>query len=410
MSHNNKAEFSTSDSCLSTPHGFGTAAVHVGSASDPITGAVVPPISLSSTFVHRKPGEHFAGFVYSRDGNPTRNGFEAAVAALEGGTHGIAFASGSAAIAMVIMSLPKGSHIVSVNDVYGGTFDTLTKLAPNMGYSASFANLAADPATVVSAMTPATKLIWLESPTNPTMKLVDISAVVSHARRVNPDVIIGVDNTFMSPYFQRPLALGADVVAHSATKYLNGHSDVCMGIAITSRADLAARLRGLQTALGAVPSPMDCYLAHRGLKTLHLRMQAHERNALVLAHALEFSPYVESVIYPGLKSHPQHALAKRQMSGFGGMLAFRIKGDLAMATAFFQHLKTVALAESLGGVESLAELPATMTHGNLPAEERAKHGITDNLVRVSVGVEDAEDIVGDVIQALENAFAAGKAR
>ncbi|KAJ3348043.1 hypothetical protein GGF32_006412 [Allomyces javanicus] len=308
------------------------------------------------------------------------------------------------------MALPKGSHVVSVNDVYGGTFDTLTKLAPNMGYSASFANLAADPANVVSAMTATTKLIWLESPTNPTMKLVDIAAVAAHAKRANPDVLVGVGNTFLSPYFQRLLSLGADVVVHSATKYLNGHSDVCMGIAITSREGVIGSLKKLQIALGAVPSPMDCYLAHRGLKTLHLRMQAHERNALALAHALESSPHVESVIYPGLKSHPQHALAKRQMSGFGGMLAFRIKGDLATATAFFQHLKTVTLAESLGGVESLAELPATMTHGNLSSEERAKHGITDNLIRVSVGVEDAEDIVEDVIQALDKAFAGGEAR
>ncbi|KNE64655.1 hypothetical protein AMAG_10011 [Allomyces macrogynus ATCC 38327] len=389
-----------------TPRRFGTAAVHVGQASDPITGAVVPPISLSTTFKHHAPGHLLGpGFVYSRDGNPTRNGFESAVAALEGGKHGVAFASGSAAIAMVIMTLPKGSHIISVSDVYGGTFETLTKIAPNMGYSASFVDLAADPAKITAAMTPATKLIWLESPTNPTMKLVDIAAVAASAKRANPDVLVGVDNTFLSPYFQRPLSLGADVVVHSATKYLNGHSDVCMGIAITSREDVFDSLKKLQIALGAVPSPMDCYLAHRGLKTLHLRMHAHESNAMALAHALEASPLVESVIYPGLASHPQHELAKRQMSGFGGMIAFRIKGDLSTATAFFQHLKTVTLAESLGGVESLAELPATMTHGNLPAEERVKLGITDNLIRVSVGVEDAEDIIADVIQALEKAGA-----
>ncbi|KAJ3359527.1 hypothetical protein GGF31_004019, partial [Allomyces arbusculus] len=393
-----------STATLATPRGFGTAAVHAGQASDPITGAVVPPISLSTTFKHQAPGQLLApGFVYSRDGNPTRNGFEAAVAALEGGAHGVAFASGSAAIAMVVMTLPKGSHILSVSDVYGGTFETLTRIAPTMGYSASFVDLAADPAKITAAMTPATKLIWLESPTNPTMKLVDIAAVAAHAKRANPDVLVGVDNTFLSPYFQRPLSLGADVVVHSATKYLNGHSDVCMGIAVTSRGDVFDALKKLQIALGAVPSPMDCYLAHRGLKTLHLRMRAHESNALALAHALEASPLVEAVLYPGLASHPQHELAKRQMSGFGGMIAFRIKGDLATATAFFQHLTTVTLAESLGGVESLAELPATMTHSNLPVEERIKLGITDNLIRVSVGVEDAEDIIADVIQALEKA-------
>ncbi|KNE70570.1 hypothetical protein AMAG_14692 [Allomyces macrogynus ATCC 38327] len=267
---------------------------------------------------------------------------------------------------MVIMALPKGPR-----------------------YSPSFANLTEDRAKVVSAMTAATKLIWLESPTNPTMKLVDIAAVAAHARRTNPDAIIGVDNMLMPPYFQCPFALGADLVVHSATKYLNSHSN---------------------TALGAVPSQMDCYLAHRGLKRLHLHMQAQEHNALALARALEASPYVESVIYPGLASYLQHALAKRQMSGCGGMLAFRIKGDLATATAFFQHLKTVTLADSLGGVDSLAELPATMTQGNLSAEERAKHGITDSLIRVSVGVEDAVDVVEDVIQALKKAFAASKVR
>ncbi|KAJ3354283.1 hypothetical protein GGF32_002625 [Allomyces javanicus] len=287
---------------------------------------------------------------------------------------------------MVIMALPKGSHIISVSDVYGGTFETLTKFASNMGYSSTFVDLASDPAKITAAMTPATKLVWLESPTNPTIKLFDIAAVAAHAKRANPDVLVGVGNTFLSPYFQRLLSLGADVVVHSATKYLNGHSDVCMGIAITSREGVIGSLKKLQIALGAVPSPMDCYLAHRGLKTLHLRMRVHESNAIALAHALKASPLVESDIYPGLASHPQHQLAKRQMCRA-------------------LHLKTLTLAESLGGVESLAELPATMTQGNLPVDERIKLGITDNLIRVSVGVEDAEDIIQDVLQALEKAGA-----
>ncbi|KNE56869.1 hypothetical protein AMAG_02639 [Allomyces macrogynus ATCC 38327] len=304
-----------------------------GRGGETITGAVVPPISLSTTFKYQAPGQLLAvtGFVYSRDGNPARNGFESAVAALEGCTHGVAFASGSAAIAMVIMTLPKGSHVISVSDVYGGTFETLTKISPNMGYSATF---------ITSAMTHATKLIWLESPINPTMKLVDIAAVAAQAIRVNLDVLVGADNTFLSPTSSAH-SLGAEVVVHSATKYLNGHSDV--------------------------------------------------------------SPLVELVIYPGLASHLQHELDKRQRTVFGGMIAFRIKGDLATATAFFQHLKTVTIAESLGVVESLAELPATMTHGNLPVDDRIKLGITDNLIRVSVSVEDAEDIIQDVLQALEKA-------
>ncbi|KNE61578.1 hypothetical protein AMAG_06392 [Allomyces macrogynus ATCC 38327] len=303
-----------------------------GGGGETITGAVVPPISLSTTFKYQALGQLLAvtGFVYLRDGNPARNGFESTVAALEGGTHGVAYASGSAAIAMV-MTLPKGSHVISVSDVYGGTFETLTKISPNMGYSATF---------ITSAMTHATKLIWLESPINPTMKLVDIAAVAAQAIRVNLDVLVGTDNSFLSPTSSAH-SLGAEVVVHSATKYLNGHSDV--------------------------------------------------------------SPLVELVIYPGLASHLQHELDKRQRTAFGGMIAFRIKGDLATATAFFQHLKTVTIAESLGGVESLAELPATMTHGNLPFDDRIKLGFTDNLIRVPVSVEDAEDIIQDVLQALEKA-------
>ncbi|KAI9184106.1 cystathionine gamma-lyase cys3 [Blastocladiella emersonii ATCC 22665] len=385
----------------------GTDAVHAGQEPDPVTGAVIPPISLSTTFKQRAAGEH-SGYEYSRSGNPTRNAFEAAVAALEKAKHALAFSSGSATTATVVASLPKGSHIASVNDVYGGTYRYFTKVAPTLGYSASFVDLY-NPENIKSAIQPNTRMVWIETPTNPTLRLVDIAAVAKAAKSVNKDILVVVDNTFLSPYFQRPLTLGADLVVHSVTKYINGHSDAVMGVAATNRDDVHEKLRFLQNAIGAVPSAFDCFLANRGLKTLHLRMERHGHSALAIARALEASPYVDEVLYPGLPSHKQHELAKRQMRGFGGMISFRIKGNLDSANAFLRSLKYFTLAESLGGVESLAELPAVMTHGSVSPADRAALGITDTLVRLSVGIEDTDDLLADVQQALVKAAAATKA-
>ncbi|ORZ31683.1 Cys/Met metabolism PLP-dependent enzyme-domain-containing protein [Catenaria anguillulae PL171] len=386
--------------------GAGTDAVHAGQHPDPVTGAVIPPISLSTTFKQKAAGEH-TGFEYSRSGNPTRNGFEEAVAALERAKYALAFSSGSATTATLVASMPKGSHIASVNDVYGGTYRYFTKVAPTLGYSASFVDLY-DPENIKSAIKPNTRMVWIETPTNPTLRLVDIEAVSRAAHSVNKDIVVVVDNTFLSPYFQRPLTLGADVVVHSVTKYINGHSDAVMGIAATNRDDLHEKLRFLQNAIGAVPSAFDCFLANRGLKTLHLRMTQHAKSALAIAKALEASPHVDDVLYPGLPSHKQHELAKRQMRGYGGMISFRIKGDLGSANAFLKSLKYFTLAESLGGVESLAELPAVMTHGSVSPADRAALGITDTLIRLSVGIEETEDLVADVQQALAAAAKATK--
>ncbi|KAK3836352.1 MAG: Cys/Met metabolism PLP-dependent enzyme-domain-containing protein [Linnemannia elongata] len=378
---------------------FGTRAIHAGQHPDPVTGAVIPPLSLSTTFKQHSAGEH-NGFDYSRSGNPSRHAFETAVAALEGAKYGLAFSSGSATTATIVSSLPAGSHIVSVNDVYGGTYRYFTKVASVLGVEVTFVDLA-DAANVASVIRPNTKLVWVETPTNPTLRLVDIKAVAEIAHKHNTKLV--VDNTFMSPFFQNPLSLGADIVVHSVTKYINGHSDVVMGVAVTSNEEIYTKLAFLQNSIGAVPSAFDCFLANRGLKTLHLRMRQHATSAQAIAEALEASPRVENVIYPGLPSHPQHDLAKRQQKGFGGMISFRIKGDLATANAFLRHVKFFTLAESLGGVESLCELPATMTHGSVSAEDRATLGITENLIRLSVGIEDTEDLVADVLAALEAA-------
>ncbi|KAF9583814.1 hypothetical protein BGW38_008445 [Lunasporangiospora selenospora] len=376
---------------------FGTRAIHAGQHPDPITGAVIPPLSLSTTFKQHGAGDH-NGFDYSRSGNPSRQAFETAVAALEGGKYGLAFSSGSATTATIVSSLPAGSHIVSVNDVYGGTYRYFTKVAAVLNAQVSFVDLK-DASNVESVIRPNTKMIWIETPTNPTLRLVDIKAVAEIARKHNIKLV--VDNTFMSPYFQNPLQLGADIVVHSVTKYINGHSDVVMGVAVTSDEQIYEKLAFLQNSIGAVPSAFDCFLANRGLKTLHLRMRQHAISAQAIAEALEASPRVENVIYPGLISHPQHELAKRQQKGFGGMISFRIKGDLQTANAFLRNVKFFTLAESLGGVESLCELPATMTHGSVSAEDRAVLGITENLIRLSVGIEDTEDLVADVLAALE---------
>ncbi|KAH6571383.1 hypothetical protein BASA60_007212 [Batrachochytrium salamandrivorans] len=385
---------------LSTLH-FNTLAVHAGQEPDPVTGAVIPPLSLSTTFVQTAAGVH-KGFEYSRAGNPTRQNFEAAVAALEGAKYGLAFASGSATTATVTSLAGAGSHIVCVNDVYGGTFRYFTKVANNNGIETSFVDLN-DPETLRAAIKPNTKLVWVETPTNPTLRLVDIAAVAQIAHSF-PNVLLVVDNTFMSSYFQRPLELGADIVVHSVTKYLNGHSDVVMGIALTSNDAVFERLKFLQNAIGGIPSPFDCFMANRGLKTLHLRMERHAFNAMAVAKYLEASPFVQQVIYPGLPSHPQHELATRQQHGYGGMLSFRIKNaTLATSNAFLSGLRVFALAESLGGIESLAELPVIMTHASVSPEIRAQLGITDSLIRMSVGIEDQRDLIADIEQALSRA-------
>ncbi|RUS18121.1 Cys/Met metabolism PLP-dependent enzyme-domain-containing protein, partial [Endogone sp. FLAS-F59071] len=380
--------------------GFGTRAIHAGQQPEKVTGAVIPPIFLSTTFKQPAAGEHL-GFDYSRSGNPTRQAFENAVAALEKGQYGLAFSSGSAVTASIVQSLGAGSHIISVNDVYGGTYRYFTKVASQFEIETDFVDLY-DPTNIESRFKPNTKLVWIETPTNPTLRLVDIRAVAKQAHRHGAFLV--VDNTFMSPYFQNPLELGADIVVHSVTKYINGHSDVVMGVAVTNDENLYNKLKFLQNSFGAVPSPFDCYLARRGLMTLEVRMKTHAANAITIAHFLEKHAYVDEVIYPGLASHPQHDLAQRQQRGFGGMLSFRMKGSLANVNAFLGRLRYITLAESLGGVESLIEVPAVMTHGSVSAEDRAKLGITDTLVRLSVGIESVEDLIEDLRQALEYAY------
>ncbi|KII86285.1 hypothetical protein PLICRDRAFT_177854 [Plicaturopsis crispa FD-325 SS-3] len=404
--------------------GFGTRAVHVGSEPSEETGAVIPPISLSTTYIQHGVGNH-KGFEYSRSGNPNRNALEQTLASLEsGGAFGLAFASGSATTATVLQSLGPGAHVVSVNDVYGGTFRYLKRVAEEtQGLESTFVDMEdADDAAIIAAFRPNTKLVWIESPTNPTLRIIDIPriAALAHAQPSHPLVL--VDNTFLSPFYTSPLLLGADIVVHSLTKYVNGHSDLVMGAAIlpAHHAALVDKLRFLQNAAGAVPSAYDSWLAQRGIKTLHLRMKAHGVNGLAVARALQRSPHVAHVIYPGLATHPGQALARASLSDaarkfvasvddasgefpYAGMISFRIKGGAAEAETFLTKLRLFALAESLGGVESLAELPAQMTHGSIPPAERVKLGIDDNLVRLSCGVEETEDLVADVEQALEAA-------
>lgn len=387
--------------------GFGTQAVHAGQDPDAATGAVIPPISLSTTFQQSAPGVH-RGFEYSRSDNPTRRAFEQAVAALEGAKYALAYSSGSATTATVLAALvDKDEQVVSVNDVYGGTYRYFTKVAPRtMGVHVTFVDMGASLDPLKAAMDKGgqkVKLVWIETPTNPTLRLVDIKAVCDLVHKNYPQALVVVDNTFLSPYFQNPLALGADLVVHSVTKYINGHSDAVMGVAATSNESILTRLRFMQNSLGAVPSAFDCFLANRGLKTLHLRMERHAQNAMKCAQFLQSHAQVEQVIYPGLPSHPQHELAKRQQKGFGGMITVRLRGNLETSKRFLSACKVFALAESLGGVESLAELPCIMTHGSVSPEDRQALGITDTLVRLSVGIEEADDLISDLKQALEAA-------
>ena len=384
------------------PDRFETLAIHAGQHPDPVTGAVMTPVYLTSTYVQSAPGEH-KGYEYSRTHNLTRHALQDCLAALEGARHGLAFASGLAATDALLHLLDAGDHVVYSDDVYGGTFRLFDKVFRRHGLSFTPVD-ASDPGNVQRAMTPRTRMVWLESPTNPMLKIADLAAVAAIARAGG--AVSVVDNTFATPFFQRPLELGIDVVCHSTTKYLNGHSDVVGGAVLTSDAALHQRIQFLQNAVGGVPSPMDAFLVMRGLKTLHLRMERHQENAFRVVRFLEAHAQVERVTYPGLPSHPQHDLARRQMSGFGGMLTFVIRGGLPAARAFLSSLRIFALAESLGGVESLIEHPAIMTHASVPAETRARLGIADGFIRVSVGVENADDLIAD----LERGFAAARAQ
>jgi cystathionine gamma-lyase len=382
-------------------HGFGTLAVHAGAPHDPSTGAVIESISLSTTFAQTSAGKPVGPYDYSRASNPNRENFETAVAALEHAKYALAFASGSATTAIILQSLAAGSHVVSVSDVYGGTHRYFTQVAKAHGVKVTFTpEIEVD---IREHITPETKLVWIESPSNPTLRLVDIRAVVTQAHEHG--IMVVVDNTFMSPYLQNPLDHGADIVVHSVTKYINGHSDVVMGVAAFNSDAMRERLGFLQNAIGAIPSPFDCWLAHRGLKTLHLRAREATVNATAVAKALERSPHVIAVNYPGLDSHPHRAIAlKQHRNGMGGgMLSFRIKGGHAAAERFCQVTNIFTLAESLGGVESLVEVPSSMTHAGIPKDQREAVGVYDDLVRISCGVEDAEDLKADVLQALEKA-------
>ncbi|MCM2323680.1 MAG: cystathionine gamma-synthase [Oligoflexia bacterium] len=377
-------------------HGFGTLAIHAGQDPDPRTGAVMTPIYQTSTYAQESPGQH-RGYEYSRTDNPTRTAYQACVAALENARHALAFSSGLATTDAILHTLKPGDHVVSCDDVYGGTFRIFDKVYRKLGIEFTFVDLS-DLAKAEAAFRPNTKLLWMESPTNPMLKILDLATLAALARRKG--ALSVVDNTFMSSYFQKPLNLGADLVMHSVTKYMNGHSDVVGGVLATSNAQLYADLKFIQNAVGGVPAPMDCFLVLRGLKTLHVRMERHAQNAMELARYLEKHPKVERVIYPGLESHPQHAIARRQMSGFGGMITFFIKGGLPEARAFLEKVRLFTLAESLGGVESLIEHPAIMTHASIPVETRKELGIHDNLIRISAGIEDLADLKADLAQAL----------
>ncbi|XP_034289096.1 cystathionine gamma-lyase [Pantherophis guttatus] len=381
---------------------FATQAIHVGQEPEQWSSlAVVPPISLATTFKQRAPGQH-NGFEYSRCGNPTRDCLEKAVAALDGGKHCLAYASGLAATLNIAHLLKAGDTVICTDDVYGGTNRYFRRIATDMGLKAVFVDCT-KLECLEAAITPETKLVWIETPTNPMLKVVDIQGCANIVHK-HKGVILVVDNTFMSAYFQRPLALGADICMYSATKYMNGHSDVVMGLVSLNNNELHEKLRFLQYSIGAIPSPFDCYLCNRGLKTLPIRMKQHFHNAMTVAQYLESDPRVEKVIFPGLQSHPQYDLMQRQCTGCPGMISFYIKGNLENASRFLKSLKLFTLAESLGGYESLAEHPAIMTHASVPKEDREVLGISDTLIRISIGLEDSEDLLEDLDQALKAAI------
>lgn len=380
-----------------TEEGFATKAIHVG--QDPLQWnhcAVVPPLVMSTTFRQDAPGQH-RGFEYGRSGNPTRNVLETCLAALEGGKHALVFSSGLGAVTTLTALLESGDHIICGDDVYGGTSRFFQACAAKQSIKVTFVD-AVDPKNVTDAVQSNTKMVWLETPTNPLLKLADIQSIAEALKAIRQDIILIVDNSFLTCYFQRPLELGADIVVYSLTKYMNGHSDIIMGAVITRRDDLEQKLRYLQNAMGIIPSPFDCAQVNRSLKTLELRMQQHMKNGLAIAKFLESHPQVEKVIHPYLPSHPQHELALKQTSGYSGMISFYIKGD---SSKFLKALRLFVLAESLGGYESLAELPSVMTHASIPESQRAKLGITDQLVRLSVGLETEQDLLMDIEQALK---------
>ncbi len=378
---------------------FATKAIHVGQEADPATGATIVPIYQTSTYTQEAPGQH-KGYEYSRSGNPTRAALEECVAALEGAEYGLAFASGLAATTAVMSLLSPGDHIVAGDDLYGGSYRLFDKvLQKSNGLDFTFVDTT-DSASVEEALRPETKMLWIETPTNPMLTLSDIAALseMAHER----GAVVAVDNTFASPYFQQPLALGADIVVHSTTKYMGGHSDVVGGAVMTSNEGFYEEIKFYQNAAGGVPGPFDSWIVLRGLKTLAVRMRQHEENALAVAEFLEGHPEVATVNYPGLPSHPQHDLAKKQMSGFSGMVSFTLKGGAEAAYAAVQRTKVFSFAESLGGVESLVTHPATMTHAAIPREQREARGVTDGLMRLSVGIEDAEDLIADLDQAISS--------
>ncbi len=379
---------------------FDTRCIHAGQEPDPTSGAVMTPIVLASTFVQDGPGNH-KGYDYARAGNPTRSALEGCIASLEGGKHGIAFGSGCGATSTVLLTLKSGDHVLVGDDVYGGTFRIFDKVLRAFGVEATLIDMTS-PDRVREAIRPNTRMLWVETPSNPTLKIFDISAMAEIAKAHG--LVLAVDNTFATPALQNPLALGATLVVHSTTKYLNGHSDVIGGVVVTDDDALAERLHFLQKAVGAVPSPFDCYLVLRGIKTLGVRMRQHVRSAGKLAAYLEGRAQVKKVLYPGLASHAGHALAARQMKGFGGMISVEIEGGLPAASAFLKALRVFVCAESLGGVESLAEHPAIMTHASVPRESREALGIGDGLLRLSVGIEDVDDLRED----LERGFFAAK--
>lgn len=378
--------------------GFGTLAVHAGQAPDPSTGAIMPPVYFTSTYVQESPGDH-KGYEYARVSNPTRTALEGNLAALEGAKHCIAFSSGVASIDALLKTLKPGDHVVSTNDLYGGTFRLMTQVFEPFGLRFTFTDLT-DLDSVADAITPETRLLWIETPTNPLLRIFDIAALSELAHRSN--ILVGVDNTFASPYLQQPLSLGADLVMHSSTKYLGGHSDVVGGAIMTNSDELDEKMRFLIKSAGAAPGPMDCFLLLRGTKTLHLRMESHCKNGEAVARFLRSHPKVAEVRWPGFEDHPGHAIAKLQMRDFGGMVSFILNDDaLETANRVMAATKVFALAESLGGVESLISHPASMTHASIPAVKRREAGLPDSLIRLSVGIEDEADLIADLEQALE---------
>ncbi|NP_001040113.1 cystathionine gamma-lyase [Bombyx mori] len=382
--------------------GFATIAIHAGQEPEKWnSAAVVTPIVTSTTFKQPAPAEH-TGFEYGRSGNPTRNTLEECLAALDGGKYGLTFASGLGATTTLVALLNHGDHIVSSDDVYGGTNRLLRQVIARLGINTTFTDFT-NIEKVKNAMQENTKMIWIETPTNPLLKVVDIEAIVKIARS-RGDIIVVVDNTFLTPYLQKPLDFGADIVMYSLTKYMNGHSDVIMGAAIVNDKAIGDKLRFLQNAMGIVPSPIDCYFVNRSLKTLALRMEHHKKSSLIIANWLEKHPKIVEVLHPGLPTHPQHEIAKKQMTGHSGVFSFKHSGGLKESRKFLSSLKVFTLAESLGGYESLAELPSVMTHASVPALQREELGITDSLVRLSVGLEDTEDLIEDLDQAFKAAF------